>query len=69
MANKPRVLVLLSTYNGEKYLREQLDSIFNQVDIEVSVFASDDCSKDGTVSILEEYSKSHSLGCSLTKQR
>ena len=27
---KPKVHVLLSTYNGEKYLREQLDSIFDQ---------------------------------------
>lgn len=56
-----KVVVLLSTYNGEKYLKEQLDSIFNQKDVDVFVLASDDCSKDNTVAILEEYSKSHNL--------
>ena len=55
------VCVLLSTYNGSKYLKEQLDSIFNQKEVEVSVFASDDISKDDTVAILEEYSKTHNL--------
>ena len=68
MPNKPKVLVLLSTYNGEKYLREQLDSIFNQVDVDVEVFASDDLSKDGTVAILEEYSKSHKLTFRINKE-
>ena len=66
--NKPRVLVLLSTYNGEKYLKEQLDSIFNQVDVDVKVFASDDLSKDDTVKILEEYSKSHNLTFRVNKE-
>lgn len=61
MESKPKVLVLLSTYNGSKYLKEQLDSIFNQKEVEVSVFASDDISKDDTVAILEEYSKTHNL--------
>lgn len=49
------VLVLMSTYNGEKYLREQLESIFQQRDVHVSLFIRDDGSKDGTVSILREY--------------
>ena len=34
-----RVLVLLSTYNGEKYLDEQLKSIFLQENVEVHVLA------------------------------
>ena len=49
------VAVLMSTYNGEKYLREQLDSIFAQKDIEVKLFVRDDGSTDNTISILEEY--------------
>ena len=28
--NKKKIVVLLSTYNGEKYLQEQIDSILNQ---------------------------------------
>lgn len=50
-----RVQVLLSTYNGEKYIREQLDSILNQKDVAVSVLIRDDGSTDSTISILDEY--------------
>ena len=58
---KPKVLVLLATCNGEKYLRQQLDSIYAQEDVEVSIFATDDGSTDNTIAILEEYKKNHSL--------
>lgn len=58
---KPKVLVLLATCNGEKYLRQQLDSIYAQEDVEVSIFATDDGSTDSTIAILEEYKKNHSL--------
>lgn len=67
------VLVLMSTYNGEKYLRAQLDSILNQRKINVNILVRDDGSKDSTVSILEEYSAKypnklkilpeHNVGC------
>ena len=50
------VCILLSTYNGEKYLREQLDSLLIQQDIDFNILARDDGSKDGTVGILKEYS-------------
>lgn len=50
-----KVLVLLSTYNGEQYLREQLDSIFAQKEVEFHIFVRDDGSKDSTIEILEEY--------------
>ena len=53
----PTVGVLMSTYNGEKYIREQLDSIFNQERVKVKLFVRDDGSLDGTVDIVEEYSK------------
>ena len=51
----PTVAVLMSTYNGEKFLREQLDSIFNQDNVAVKLFVRDDGSTDGTVGILREY--------------
>lgn len=47
--------ILLATYNGEKYLREQIDSILNQTHKNIRLIVSDDCSKDGTGKILEEY--------------
>jgi len=49
------VLVLLSTYNGEKFLREQLDSLYAQEGVEMNLLVRDDGSKDSTFSILEEY--------------
>lgn len=52
-----KVSVLLSTYNGEKYLREQLDSVLAQSGVEVTLFARDDGSRDGTVAILGEYAE------------
>lgn len=51
------VCVLLSTYNGEKYLREQLDSLLWQENIGLKIFVRDDGSKDSTLQILEEYGK------------
>ncbi|RRF94364.1 MAG: glycosyltransferase [Coriobacteriaceae bacterium] len=56
-----RILVLMATYNGEKYLKKQLNSIFAQENVDVTVLARDDGSSDRTTSILDDYSKSHSL--------
>ena len=50
-----KVDILLATYNGEKYLREQIDSILNQTYKEFRLLISDDGSKDSTRKILEEY--------------
>lgn len=52
-----KILILLSTYNGEKYLREQLDSLLKQEDVEIHILVRDDGSKDGTIEILDEYAK------------
>ena len=51
------VAVIMSTYNGEKYLGEQIDSILNQKDLEVTLFVRDDGSSDGTKNILEKYAR------------
>ena len=50
-----KCLVLMATYNGEKYLDEQLQSILNQKDVSVDIFVSDDKSSDDTLNILKEY--------------
>lgn len=47
--------ILLATYNGEKYLKEQIDSILNQTYANIRLIISDDCSKDKTVEILKNY--------------
>lgn len=52
-----KVQVLLSTYNGEKYLKEQIESILKQEEVEISILVRDDGSSDNTIKILEEISK------------
>ena len=55
MTNKERDLkisVLMTTYNGEKYLREQIDSILAQTINDFELIVSDDCSTDSTWNIL-----------------
>lgn len=54
-----RVAILMSTYNGEKYLRDQLDSIFNQKNVEIRLVIRDDGSNDSTKEIIKEYQQSH----------
>ena len=55
MSNKPTVSIVLCTYNGEKYVREQLDSILKQSYPIHEIVIQDDNSADGTWDILEEY--------------
>lgn len=50
-----KVGILLSTYNGEKYLKEQLDSILRQNSVEIELFIRDDGSSDHTNAILTDY--------------
>ena len=58
---KEIVTIVLPTYNGEKYLKEQIDSILNQTYQEIKIIISDDCSKDNTISILEEYKENEKI--------
>lgn len=57
----PRAIVLLATYNGEAYLRQQLDSIYRQESVNPIVYCRDDGSSDRTIKILREYEVSHGL--------
>ena len=50
-----RISIAMATFNGEKYLREQLDSIYSQTLLPNETVAVDDCSTDRTTEILEEY--------------
>lgn len=46
------VNILMSTYNGEKFISEQINSIMNQVDVNTILTIRDDGSSDKTVSII-----------------
>ena len=58
MENK-KVAVIMSTYNGEKFVREQLDSIINQTYKNVEIVVRDDGSSDNTVAIIKEYQQAN----------
>jgi glycosyltransferase involved in cell wall biosynthesis len=53
----PLISVALATYNGEKYLRQQLDSVLAQAGVALEIVAVDDGSTDGTPAILDDYAR------------
>lgn len=55
VAAEPLISVALCTYNGERYLREQLDSLLAQTYSNMEIVAVDDGSTDRTVEVLREY--------------
>lgn len=55
MMNDVLVSIAVCTYNGEQYLRPQLDSLVQQRYKNLEIIVADDCSSDGTIAILEEY--------------
>lgn len=59
MEKKPSVSVLMSTYNGEKYLQEQIDSILDQKNVDVNLIIRDDGSSDNTKDIVKRYVKKY----------
>ncbi len=53
------VSVLLASYNGEKYIREQMDSILNQTFQNLNIVVSDDLSTDKTPALVREYEEQY----------
>jgi rhamnosyltransferase len=59
-SSKEKICILLASFNGEMWLPEQLDSIFNQTYGTVHLYVSDDLSRDNTPSLIKRYSNIHS---------
>ena len=59
MQNK-LVSIAMCTYNGERYIKEQLESILNQTYSNLEIIISDDCSNDATIDIIKHYQKADS---------
>lgn len=55
------ISVLMSTYNGGRYLRQQIDSILQQEGVEVHLLVRDDGSTDNTLDILKSYAQKGQL--------
>lgn len=54
---RDKVAILLASYNGIKYIKEQVDSILNQKEVDATIFVSDDLSTDGTLEYLQDIYK------------
>ena len=63
----PKVQVMLSTYNGEKYILEQLESLKLQDYANFTVKIRDDGSKDSTFALVSEYIKANNLDWEIHK--
>lgn len=61
------VSVVMATYNGEKYIKEQLASIENQTFLPFEVVIVDDASNDSTVDIIKNFAKNSKLNINLFK--
>lgn len=57
MKLKNKVAIILCSFNGEKYIENQIKSIFSQNYKNIDLFVFDDCSNDGTIEILKKYDK------------
>jgi rhamnosyltransferase len=57
--SEPTVAVLMSTYNGERFIRQQVESILAQEDVKIHLFVRDDGSTDGTLQELRSIQESN----------
>lgn len=55
MCKQKNIAILLATFNGAKFLSEQIDSILFQEDVSFDIYISDDGSTDNTLSIVDSY--------------
>lgn len=56
-----KVNILISTYNGEKYLEKQMSSLFHQSYKNIKIYVRDDGSTDGTMSLLKKWEKENKI--------
>ena len=56
-----RIQVVMSTYNGELYIEEQINSIFNQKGCEIDLLIRDDGSTDNTINIIKRLSQKYKI--------
>ena len=66
--NIPKVTVLLTTFNGVRFLDEQLTSLYYQQGVDIEVMVNDDGSTDGTIEILD-YWRAKGLIVSISQSR
>lgn len=55
----PKISVIVSVYNTEKYIEKCLDSLLNQTYSNIEIVVINDCSTDGSLKILKKYAKKY----------
>ena len=63
----PLISICMATYNGEKYLQEQIESIINQSYKNFELIIQDDSSTDNTLQILQKYTNLPNVSIFLNK--
>ena len=58
---EPNISIAMATYNGERYIREQLDSLSKQTLLPLELVITDDGSKDSTLDIIQDFTKTCSF--------
>ena len=56
-----KVLVLMATYNGARYLDEQIQSLIDQKNVELEILVRDDGSTDNTINVLNKWKKTRKI--------
>ena len=59
MYQTEKIAILLATYNGEKYISEQIESILGQTEKDWVLYIHDDGSKDNTVALIKDYERKY----------
>lgn len=55
----PLISVIITAYNGERYLSEAIESVLSQESVNVEIIIVDDGSSDNTATIIKKYQSSH----------
>lgn len=69
LTHKPKILILLASFNGADWIHEQITSILSQQSVEVSLVIRDDCSTDQTVKVLRRSTESRRVSFSCAPER
>ena len=62
------VTVLMATYNGEKWLESQLQSILKQKNVKIKLAIQDDNSEDDTQKIIKKFQKKNKIDFKINKK-
>ena len=61
--------ILMASYNSEKYIESQINSILSQTYNDYHIYINDDISTDNTLNILQNYKKQFSNSFGVTKKQ